>query len=91
MTCIRVQIRTLPTGLTALRHLKYHEKLTFGPYNPELPPGLTRDQTLWVYNHCLSVGVVNGSANLGYSEFIYSLSPDPAIGKAMDELLFAEE
>jgi hypothetical protein len=81
---------TKETGLTALRHLKYHEKLAFGTYNPELPPGLTREQTLWVYNHCLSVGVVNRSANLGYTEYTYSLSPNPAMTKALDELLFAE-
>jgi hypothetical protein len=79
---------TKEVGLIALRHLSYHGKLAFGTYNPELPPGLTRDQTLWVYNHCLSVGIVTRSANLGHSEFSYSFSANPAMEKALNELLF---
>jgi hypothetical protein len=81
---------TKDTGLAALRHLKNHGTLVFGTYDPELPPGLKRDQALWVYNHCLSVGIVTRKANLGHSEFVYSLSPNPAILKALDDLLFPE-
>jgi hypothetical protein len=81
---------TKEDGLAALRHLKYQGKLTFGTYAPQLPLGLTLDRTLWVYNQCQSVGVVNRTSNLGYSEYTYSLSSDPAMTKALDDLLFAE-
>lgn len=82
---------TKETGLIALRHLRYQGKLTFGTYDPQLPPGLNRDRTLWVYNHCVSVGVVNRTNNLGNSEATYSVSQNPDIAKALDELLFPDK
>ncbi len=78
-------------GLTALRHLKNHGTLTFGTYDPQLPVGMTRDQIFWVYNHCLSLGIVTRTANLGHSEFTYSISPNPAMVKALDEALYEGE
>jgi hypothetical protein len=78
-------------GLTALRHLKNHGTLTFGTYDPQLPIGMTRDRALWVYNHCLSLGIVTRQANLGHSEFVYSISPNLTMAKALDEMLYEDE
>lgn len=79
---------TKQDGINALRYLKYQGKFTVGTYASQPPSGMTLDRTLWVYNHCHSVGIVNRSSNLGHSEHTYTLSSDPAMVKALDDLLF---
>jgi hypothetical protein len=78
-------------GITALRHLKYQGKFTDGTYRSQSPTGLTPDRTLWVYQHCSSVGIVSVSINPGNTERAFTLSSDPAMLKALDELLFSEK
>jgi hypothetical protein len=78
-------------GIIALRHLKFQGTFVDGMYRSSSPPGLTPDKTVWVYQHCSSVGIVSGSPNVGGSEITYRISLDPAMLKALDDLLFPPE
>ena len=73
-------------GVIALRHLRKHGTLTFGFNPPVLPPGLTLNDTFWVYNHCASEGVVTCSEKSGSGEKTYTISAKMV--KALDELLY---
>jgi hypothetical protein len=75
-------------GLIALRHIRKHGSLTFGTYNPVLPPGLNLNDTFWVYNHCASEGVLSCSEKWGSGEKTYAVSPK--MTRILDELLFED-
>lgn len=77
---------TKEKGKIALRYLRSQGSLLFGTYNPSLPSGLTAQDALWVYNHCVSVGVVTQGGNARMGERTYSISPK--MEKALDELLY---
>jgi hypothetical protein len=71
----------------ALRHLRRHESLTFGVYDPILPSGLNRDDTVWAYNACAGEGLVTRRDNdPRYGEATFAIAPKMA--KALDELLY---
>jgi hypothetical protein len=76
-------------GITALRHIRKHGSLKFGFYNPVLPPGLTANETLWVYNHCASEGVLTCTEKAGSGERTFAVSPK--MDKVLDELLYENE
>ena len=78
-------------GKAALRHLRKHGSLRFsyGTSSGPLPPGLNFNDTLWVYNHCASVGVVTCDEKYGSGEKIFSISPK--MERALEELLFTED
>jgi hypothetical protein len=76
------------TGMTALRHIRRHGSLTFGSYNPTLPPGLDANKTLWVFQHCASEGILRCDSNLGNTERTYSVTP--TMTRALDEALYDE-
>lgn len=74
------------TGLIGLRHIRRHGKLTFGTFPPVMPPGLTLDKTLWVFNHCASEGVLTCQ---GTHERTFAVAPK--MEKILDELLYSED
>jgi len=73
-------------GRVAMRHIRSHGSLTFGTYSPVLPPGLNLNDTLWVYRHCASEGLLTCKSNLGNSEQTFAVAPK--MEKVLDELLF---
>jgi len=76
-------------GLIALRHIRKHGSLTFGTYNPVLPPGLNANDTLWVYNHCASEGLLTCNEKLGSGEKTFAVSP--RMTKILDEVLYEND
>lgn len=79
-------LRTLGSkGLIALRHIRRCGSLTFNNYDPVLPPGLNRNETLWVFNHCASEGVLTCH---GTYEKTYAIAP--IMEKVLDKLLYEE-
>jgi hypothetical protein len=76
-------------GVIAVRHIRSHGSLTFGIYNPVLPPGLNLDDTLWVYRHCASEGVLTCKSNTLNTEQTFAVVPK--MEKVLDELLFEEQ
>ena len=75
-------------GLIAMRHIRNHGSLTFGTYSPVLPPGLNLDDTLRVYAHCASEGLVTQNDNHRNNERTYAVSPK--LEKVLDELLYED-
>lgn len=76
-------------GVIAMRHIRKYGSLTFGTYSPVLPPGLNLNDTLWVYNHCASEGILTQKDNLGNSERTFAVSPK--MEKILDELLYEDD
>jgi hypothetical protein len=78
-------------GITALRHIRRHGSLTFayGSSSSPLPPGLTFNDTLWVYNHCASEGLLTCNEKYGSGEKTFTVSPK--MSKVLDELLYVND
>ena len=77
-------------GLVALRHLRRIGTMTISGVGvaggSALPPGLNLNDTLWVYNHCHSEGLLVCNANLGLGERTFSISSK--MEKVIDEVLY---
>jgi hypothetical protein len=74
-------------AVIALRHLRTHGALIFGSFNPILPAGLTRDETVWAYNACAGEGLVTRADNTPkYGEATFAISP--RMGNVLEELLY---
>jgi hypothetical protein len=83
--CLRILGKT---AVGALRYLRNQGTLTFnfGGCTTPLPAELKVHSALWVYNHCVSEGVVTCKTNLGNTEKTFAVSPK--MQSALDELLF---
>ena len=77
-------------GRTALRFLRRRGNITydFPVQNSTIPPGMNIDDTMWVYNHCASEGVVKCYEKPGSGVKTFSIPPNMA--PILDELLFEE-
>lgn len=75
-------------GLLAMRHIRRHGSLVFGTYPPVLPHGLTLQETLRVYDHCATEGLLTCNANFRNNERTFSIAP--TMGKILNELLYDE-
>jgi len=73
-------------GVEALRHIRTHDALTFGTYPPVLPVGLSNADTLWVYNHAASEGILTVGGKVAIGERTFSVSPKMEL--ILDELLY---
>jgi len=77
-------------GVSALRHIRRHGSLTFGTgmTSGPLPPGLSFNDTLWVYNHCASEGLLTCSEKIGSGVKTFAVSPK--MEKILDEVLYED-
>jgi hypothetical protein len=77
-----------PIAETALRHLKTHQPLTFGMYDPLLPVGMNHDQAMNIYQLCAAEGLVTQRDALkpGYAERVFEIAP--TMNEVLDELLY---
>lgn len=77
-------------GVAALRHIRRQGSLTFGigMATGPLPRGLSFNDTLWVYNHCASEGLLTCSEKIGSGLKTFAVSPK--MEKILDEVLYEE-
>lgn len=78
-------------GITALRHLRRQGSTKFGlgSSSAPLPPGLSFNDTLWVYNHCASEGLLTSTEKHGSGEKTFAVSP--TMIKILDEVLYEDD
>jgi hypothetical protein len=76
-------------GLLALRHIRKQGSLTFGIYPPVLAAGLSREDHLWVYNHCAVEGILTQGGSVMNNDRTFAVSPK--MEKILDELLYDDE
>jgi hypothetical protein len=82
----REALKSLPTeAVPALRHLYKHERLTFGTFNPILPPGISGRELHELYSKCQSAGLLSVDQSRS-GELTYSIAP--GMKKVLGEILF---
>jgi hypothetical protein len=77
-------------GINAMRHIRRQGALTFafGASSGPLPPGLSLNDTLWVYNQCASEGLLTCKEKYGSGEKTFAISTK--MEKILDDLLYDE-
>jgi hypothetical protein len=75
------------SGVDALRYLRSQTRFEVGTYSSPPAPGMSIGDTLRVYNHCVSVGLVIRTGG-GYEKSVYMISPK--FEKIFEELLFID-
>ena len=80
-----------PHGVPALRYLRMHGQITFYATSctPPPPSGLTMQNLFWVYNHCVSVGVVSCNEKFGGGEKTFTIPS--RMESVLDEVLYEDQ
>jgi hypothetical protein len=75
-------------GVTALRHLRRQGSahFSFQHSSAPLPPGMTFNDTLWVYEHCASKGLLTRNEKSGSGDKTFAVSPK--MSKILDDVLY---